>query len=499
MSCDLARPSDEIRSVTRTILDILSGQSTSDAGRSLRTAAPAGATKVAERQRRAYRQVTQQRSRPTDVVTKLPRQAMDAAWELRRELQSESSRPGYKTEPIRTALQEGVQSTSNYLKAVKQQRQLQVSRKAVARLQQAQEVVTTTQAALLEQVCRERVDVLERLQDCIESPENTWLSEEAVAAAAKDDNLKLDSDGLQQVVTLMIEIRDGIKETSEENDYAQPLLFDDRIQELVAIRHRIAGLQDRTAAAVSTTIAQTLFNEILGIDPEFNADDVESGPVMLRLEELQESYDKLQVTQTEVEQEYAGLEESLVGLEKAVASFQLETGQDLEVGDAYDGQWMAEDMNEFEPASNVAEPWITIPSFVDVVPEALYTKDTAPFYAAEIIEDNDDDEFLQSGPRFVAEIVDDDDDDFDAAFGQARVTTAADEDETKEPNLLADLSLRSLDIVFYVLEKTFTVVIPNAFRIGQTVTDRLQEIQKTNNGSRGWERVRNTVDAKGRY
>lgn len=492
---DLRRPSDEIRSVTRSILDILAGQTTDASGRVLRTAAPSGTVSVQERQKRAYRQKTRTRQQQVDV-TRIPQRAVDAAWELKRELQAETSRPGYKTEPLRTALKEGVEQTGKFLKAAKQRRQLEASRQAFARLQQAQEAVSLTQEALMDQLVQERADLLQRLKACISTPENTWLSDAVLTAAAKDPAFKMDGEGLQQLVSVMIEIRDGMEGNPGDIDAS----FDDRLQELSSLRHRIAGLKDRATTVVSAAVAETLFNEIIGWDEETDIDpndSLEHRPVLLRLEELKENFEKLQSTRTQVEKEYTGLESSLMDLENAVAELQVDSEADL---------WLTEDDSDESNVTPSMRNEAVVPDFVDVVPEPVYTTRaadtatvTAPFYAATELLMEEDDTLQPQTPGMVAEIVTDED--FDAAFGNARVTTAVDADDAheSESNPLVDLTLRALDVVFFVLEKTLTVVIPNTFRLGETVSDRIQQMQKTNNGSAGWERVRNTVDAKGRY
>ncbi|GKZ00197.1 hypothetical protein MPSEU_000972700 [Mayamaea pseudoterrestris] len=501
---DLAQPADEIRSVTRTILNILSGQ-TSDvsSSRSLRTAAPSGKFRVSDRQKRAYQQATKMRQQQSDVTRIIPT-AFNAAYELRRELQAETSRPGYKTKPMRVALQQGVAQTNNYLRAAQQQRQLVASKKAVARLQMAQRSMQQTQVALLQEVTEERMQLLQRLKQCIDTPESTWLSEQVLtdAAVENDDTLKLDGDGLQQVVAMMIEIRDDMEADiadangdDEVDTDSEASAFNDMIQDLVAVRHRIAGLQDRAATAVSGTIAETLFSEILGVDRGASAQ-----PILLRLEELQENYDRLQTTRIEVDRQYADLESTLLDLEKTVTDYKLSGDRDAvvsKVGDQEDA-WVVENDDTF--SSRNIKSQVMVPDYLDVIPEPLYSKQSSPFFAAEVVLDDEHHQQASSSPGFVAEIVTDED--FDAAFGQARVTTtveAGDEDEEQTSNPLVDLSLRALDVVFYVLEKTITVVIPSTLRIGQTVSDRILEMQKTNNGSAGWERVRNTVDAKGRY
>jgi hypothetical protein len=144
------QPVDEIQSISREIWSILKSEPTSTATststteqrRGLRTVAPAGSANAAERQRRAYQRQRQkvqaQQNIPGQVLssgTKL----VDTAWELQRELQAETNVPGYKTEPVRTALAAGVTATVQALQSVPEQARLAAQARRAARLASAAE------------------------------------------------------------------------------------------------------------------------------------------------------------------------------------------------------------------------------------------------------------------------------------------------------------------------------------------------------------------------
>lgn len=506
---DMNRPADEIRSVTRTILDILSGQTTTDVGRGLRTAAPAGSSSVGERQRRAYRQRTTIQRQQQDV-TRVAGDVMDTVWELKQELKAESSQPGYKTQAIRTAIEAGVSQTGNILRAAKQQRQLQASKQAFARLQAAQVSIEETLGNMLEEMNSEREQIYNRMRSCIDAPERTWLTETVMMQAAastssssqsapSDSRPVFDGEGLQQIVTRMIFVRDEM-EARESSDITT---FDERMEDLILVRNEIDQIRARATEAVSLTIAEALRNSLLGIrmEDDKEKEEEEVAPLILRLEELQDNFDRLQSTRDQVNQESVGLETAVTELEQSVLELQASSANDVD--EQLNGAWYDSESNVYDGNDGVIldPPYtgLVTPEIVDVLP----TRDSmaTPLYTFEF--DGDDQSPSSSRTSFAAEIVSDDD--FDAAFGQAKTTKAVisdgndEDDEEQAANPMAELTLRALDVVFFVLEKTFTVVIPSALRIGQTVTMRIQEMQKTNAGSAGWETVKSVVDAKGRY
>jgi hypothetical protein len=126
-SSSTTTPADEVREVVEAIRDILSGRgdaSSPGAGaassasrsrrrRAVRSFAPAGAARSAERQRLAYgarKRTTLKRERegPDRRVGRAIGSVSDAAWEFRREMQTDAGREaGYRTAGVRRALAAG--------------------------------------------------------------------------------------------------------------------------------------------------------------------------------------------------------------------------------------------------------------------------------------------------------------------------------------------------------------------------------------------------------
>ena len=139
----LNRPQDEIKSVSRELFAILSGERTKyskgrkgssspqqqqqqqqQLQRGLRTVAPAGTAFSGERQRRALQQKRKIEQSKTNIATNIGTNVVDSVWELRQEMKSEVNVPGYKTEPIRNAIAASVSATNNLLQGVRDRAQL---------------------------------------------------------------------------------------------------------------------------------------------------------------------------------------------------------------------------------------------------------------------------------------------------------------------------------------------------------------------------------------
>ena len=128
----LNSPLDEIRSVTQSIQDILNGEappsssttSGGRSGRSLRNVARGGQSRRAERQQRAYqarKKTTLKREKEGVAgVGRAVGSIADTAWEMKRELEVESNRPGYKTESIRNAIEAGAETTARVIAAARE-------------------------------------------------------------------------------------------------------------------------------------------------------------------------------------------------------------------------------------------------------------------------------------------------------------------------------------------------------------------------------------------
>jgi hypothetical protein len=119
---ELNTPLDEIKSVTQAIQDILKGDAASTSQRGIRSAAPAGQKTRTERQQRAYqkrKQTVLKREKEGLDVRRVAGTVVDAAYEVRRDLQVEVNKPGYKTERVRTAIAAGAEATSRVIAAAR--------------------------------------------------------------------------------------------------------------------------------------------------------------------------------------------------------------------------------------------------------------------------------------------------------------------------------------------------------------------------------------------
>jgi hypothetical protein len=518
---EMNRPSDEIQSVTRSVLDILKGgpaQKPRDRG--LRTAAPAGSGAAAvERQRRAYSQRRDMRKQEQDV-TRVAGKLADTAWELKRELKSERSKPGYKTEGIRNAIEAGVVGTGNMLRGVQRDAQLAAAkRQEQRRLQGAAPQASATpvelqgaapqasatpvelqgavpqasptpveskRETLLPDLLNERSRIVERLQTCIEEPENTWLRQEVLGAA--NEPVYFDTDALQEIVTMLIMVRNDMKAPLRDAA-ATAETFESVIEQLRVARSTVEDLRARSAKAVSYTVANALYDDILGLS--IGGDTTTKPSLIMRLDELEEIVLADEETTAESNEQFD------VGIEEESAPWFARK--------KYDAGHEPEETARVKKDTKLEETVFTA-DIIEVVPEVVMRSYSAengfvktPLEGAEVLLiDNDDIDASSAG--LIAELVTDDD--FDVAVGQrkAAVSVAEDEDdeETKDSGVLVQATLRSLDVIFFVLEKTLTVV-PKIVETSQTASSRIDEVNRSGMGTKGWQKIRNTVTGSRRY
>jgi hypothetical protein len=511
---EMNRPSDEIQSVTRSVLDILKGgpaQKPRDRG--LRTTAPAGSgAAAAERQRRAYTQRTQMRKQEQDV-TRVAGNLADTAWELKQELKSERSQPGYKTEGIRNAIEAGVVGTANRLQGFQREAQLAAAKRQEQRRLQgtvpqasATPVESKPQAsampveskrnAFLPDLLNERSRIVERLQTCIEEPENTWLRQEVLAAS--DEPVHFDTDALQEIVTMLILVR---------NDMQGPLrdaaatseTFESVVEQLRVARRTVEDLRARFAEAVSYTVANALHDEILGLS--IRGDATTEPSLIMRLDALEEM-----VLVDELE-EIVPVDENTTA--ESNAQFNIGTEGEATPWFArkeYHAECKPEETARIKKQTKLEET-VFRADIIEVVPEAVIRSYSAEngfietsLEGAEVVVIESDD-IDASSAGLIAELVTDDD--FDVAVGQRKTAVAVaedeDDEETKDNGVLVQVTLRSLDVLFFVVEKTLTVGIPRIIETSQTVSSRVDEVNRSGMGTKGWKNIRNTVTGSRRY
>lgn len=489
---EMNRPSDEIQSVTRSVLDILKGgtaQKSQD--RVLRTVAPAGSgAAAAERQRRAFTQRRQMRQQEQDV-TRVAGNIVDTAWELKRELKSERSQPGYKTAGIRNAIEAGVVGTGNILRGVQREAQLAAAkRQEQRRLNVASQPAATTQmeskrASLLVDLLDERSLILGRLQMCIEEPENSWLRPDVLGDMSEP--VRFDTDALQDIVTMLVLMRNDIKNPL--SDAATEETFESVIEQLRVFRSTVEDLRGRSAEAVSYSVANALRDELLGLRI---GDATEKPSLIMRLDELEELVFVNEETSAESNEQFN------IGKEDDSTPWFL--------GREYDSDLEPEDTAPVEKVTKLDQTVLTA-DIIEVIPEVVmrsYSAENgileAGLEGAEVLR-IDIDDLDASSAGLIAEIVTDDV--FDVAVGQrsAAASVAEDEDgeETGDSGVLVQATLRSLDVLFFIVEKTLTVGIPKVVETSKTVSSRLEEVNRSGKGTKGWQNIRNTVSGSKRY
>ena len=486
----MLRPQDEIQSVSREIRGILSGQQRSSSGRNLRTIAPAGSSNNAERLRRAYQQSRRVEKDAKDL-TKVPGKVVDGAWELRRELRAETNEPGYKSKPIRNAIAAGVANTGNLLQTVKEQARLAASKRKEERLLRPQnapfadfDIAVPSAASRIEDRVRpmsngpedsvdpyvaarmeferattkpttkstvedtdvlellrgERRRVLKQLAACVDRPSKTWL-----VNFVGDDSLPKET--LISVVTKMVVLRNDIEEREEFSDEKSAELVLSHLRE---IKEVIDDILQVAETSLSSSIVQALEAEIYRPDPAY--DDT---PLILQLNEIESPEDLVTLLQEQVE-------------------------------------YMQDSFADMEPRTVQ-----TIPTIIDVItetPTKSFYQTTETWGEEDLTEQYD----LYDMPNAAVEVVVDDDI-FEAADRAKKTVEVADSEENQQESEVVKLALRSLDILFFVVEKTLFAAIPQAVSLSTTAFRRAMAVNELGRGSRGWEQFSKLGNTRAKY
>jgi len=235
-------------------------------------------------------------------------------------------------------------------------------------------------------------------------------------------------------------------------------------------RDSIEDLCLQVESSVSKTVADQLREEVYG---EFDKEL----PLILRLEEVAKSL-------ASAEQEPLSSDDTFF-----VATSEQE-------------QMAAHFVDDDPEAKEDATTEFVPDGIIDVIPDAIVTEmvsNNAEKYtgikATVFVEGVD-----ATGVGLVAEIITDED--FDSAVGAAKVAVEVaveEEAEKKEDSVLVQMTLRSLDIVFFVIEKILTVGIPGTTVLVKTALMRLEEVNREGKGSEGWQQFGNLADTKGKY
>ena len=507
---ELTTPADEIRQVTEAIRDILSGEevgSYSETRRGVRSFAPAGTSRLAEQQRRAYkaRKKTVLKREREGIDRKVSRaigSVSDATWEFRREMQTDKGREaGYRSEGVRRALAAGAtqlleagRESSRRLLGEQKRRNMiggDVGGVEIVDDDSAPDFVDVSpmeEEEIIEDVIEEanmeyapdgllspqsfleeKRRLIASVESCLSRPSETWLTPEVVAQAT-EAGVSLDSDVLREVITTMVTLRDGLQKEMAEVEAGQANLKIEYVAtELRGMKQRLDGLCDVAVSAAGASAALRLKQELEGFVLSASLDEI----IEVELERMEQLLaERVAARKKEIQKTKERQRRKRRQMEAAAAATEVVAeptifGEAESASRNFNSQFTDDVYTEVEVVSsgNTIGEGYSYGNAVDRQGQDLSK--------AEVVSDAEYSEYEQQ-------------------FKQAQsVEAVGEENEAKGDNPAAELLLRAVDVVFFVGEKFFLVLLPDLLTGGARVTSRYAQAQNRGRGSVGWKPLRN--------
>ena len=499
----LTTPADEIKSVTTAILDILAGNDVTDSSsfsssrRNVRSFAPAGTSRLADRQKRAYqaRKNTVFKREREGIDRKFGRtigSVTDATWELKREMQTGVGREaGYRTKGVRRALAAGA---TKLLEAGREEsrRLISGSRSRYQRMiggsseptydvnQNIMDVSAVEEAEIIQEVMEEtnfeyaedgllspqsfleeKRRLILTLDSCLSRPGETWLTKEVVTQAT-NSGINLDNGVLKEVITTLVTFRDQLQKEVDEAEERQWMdLTIDYVQaELRRLKGVVDSVSSLAVSAAGEYAASLLSTELQGFVLSNNLDEI---------------------IDTELEQIEQKLAERVSAREEEILSQRLQDRQAVaEVVDA------SVDWRQSTP-----QPQVRNAVYTEV--EVFQSQNTGR-------DDTVQDQYSGQIPRSSVELVSDSEySDYEQSFKYAESGFIEEEDAKQEDNPVTEFVFRFLDVFFFVGEKLFLVVLPELITGGANISARYSQAQNRGMGSVGWKSFKNLKTNKNQY
>ncbi len=495
---EMTTPADEIKQVTTAILDILSGKElpasssypANSRRSSLRSLAPAGTSRLAERQRRAYqaRKETVLRREKEGVDSKLWRGIggiSDATYELRREMQlGEGREAGYRSKGVRKALAEGA---GLLLEAGRQgQKWLAESRSRVDQRmiggdteqlsQQAGALgnnlkfvdveVSIDEEEIIDEVIEEtnlefapdgllspqsfieeKRRLVSSLEACLSKPGQTWLTKEVVARAT-ESGVSLDGDILREVITTMVCARDELKKEIDEIEAEGrvSLKIDFVQQEYRRMKEMVDSVSALAVLAAGEAAACLLLEELEGFVLSDSLDDIlntEAERVEQLLAELVAAREEEILMREKVKEEIAN---SLQQFDDSVTAT-------LIVDETTN--WEEPSRNDRSQDASITEAEV-VSSYGQYDP--YYTAEQTGYFATEDEQTPNEENDAQSFVSSVELVSDDEYSEYEERFKSVQSANTQDEkDREGGDNPVGKFVLRVVDALFFVGEKFFLV------------------------------------------
>jgi len=509
---ELTTPADEIRQVTEAIRDILSGKvelnSDDESGyspnasrRGVRSFAPAGTSKLAERQRRAYRarKKTVLKRENEGVDRKVSRafgSVTDATWEFRREMQSDAGREaGYRSKGVRKALASGAaglleagRSSARLLSGNKRKNGM-IGGDTTTEFEDSTSVVDVSpmeEEEMIEDVIEEtnmeyapdgllspesfieeKRRLITSLESCLSQPDGTWLTAEVVAQAT-ESGITLDGTVLREVITTMVTLRDGLQKEMEQLSQDQAELKMEYVSmELRRMKQMVDSVSSVAINAAGDSAAILLKQELEGFVLSDSLDDI----IEIELERMEqllanmvaEREEEMRVRKEQRYQQRQDRQRVMMEQERAAAAVATDVVVD---STPFDRVTLAESSDQFG--------------------NEVYTE-------VEVVSSSDSqDQFYQSSSSNSVEVVSENEySEYEQQFKSAENTMGEDEDEANDADPATNFVLRIVDVVFFVGEKFFLVLLPDLITGGAKVSSRYAQANNRGRGSVGWKPLKN--------
>ena len=473
---------DEVKAVTEGIREILSGKemsSYSSDSRSLKSVAPAGISQVTSRQRKAYTNRKEVLKREKEGIdAKIGRTAStitDVAWEIKREMEVEQNKPGYRSKSIRNTIEgtanAAISASREIPKAIRRKRKKELPQ---LRSVPAKKEIQITIADLME----ERSRLVEALCLCLEHPDQTWLTPEILSPSTieKDSTIEVDDDAMKEAITFMILVRDEFRMEINPKDFASTQAIVSELKKIQSKLKKICSLANATAGhSAAEQLEIHLFGK--GIEEKNIILNWLDNTLVVKEKDLEETEygwdddDKVlseegnemtSLYNKQGDKEWLSNEDKALDKERESLFF---AHQNPSTDSAEEEG--ARDSNTSYIATNNIETVVIpiLPTEYEQPQKTMSTINNPMLIDAEF--ETESSQQIKSDEYFNNILVDDDDltsvevlTNFDETDINIRSMTNVDLDDLdrkQKDSFIVDTSLRTLDVLFFVVEKTITV------------------------------------------
>jgi len=527
---ELTTPADEIRQVTEAIRDILSGKELTDASsssytnarRGVRSFAPAGTSKLAERQRRAYkaRKQTVLKRESEGIDRKVSRafgSVTDATWEFRREMQTDAGREaGYRSKGVRKALAAGAAGlleagrTSARLLGGggdnKRRGMIGGNTAGVEVLPNIVDVSPMEEEELIEDVIEEtnmeyapdgllspqsfveeKRRLITSLESCLSQPSETWLTLDVVAQAT-ESGISLDGTVLREVITNMVTLRDRLQKEMEQIAQEQVDLKMEYVQmELRRMKQMVDSVSSVAISAAGESAAILLKQELEGFVLSDSLDDI----IEIELERMEQLLAEMVAAREEEMQYRTQQREEEMRARKQRYQQQMEQERFVDTTTAVATEVVDSTFSRATVAGRNDQ--FGNEMFTEV--EVVSSSDTmgAGYPNDNSINQEGQDQYYPTSSSSVEVVSDTEYSEYEKQFKSAQSDTMGEDDDINdaEENPATNFVLRVVDVFFFVGEKFFLVLLPDLITGGAKISSRYAQANNRGRGSVGWKPLKN--------